>query len=148
MAVAAVSGCVSVEPPPVAPPSAPPPGIGRPAHDEPPRVVEAPAREALEAATRPAPARTSPPAAHGAPERGRGRNAEADPPGQGKGRKTGDGRLRGGLPVTLPPILPKLPAHPPRSRGEVCDLGEKYGGWRTDSDQTRICRGTYGGGKG
>lgn len=146
MAVAAVSGCVSVEPPPVAPPSAPPPGIGRPALDEPPRLVEAPAREALEAATRPEPARTSPPPPHGAPERAHGRNAETDRP--GKGRKTGDGRLRGGLPVTLPPLLPKLPDRPPRSRGEVCALGEKYGGWRADSDQARICRGTYGAGKG
>ena len=137
LAVAAVSGCVSVEPRPAAPPPPTTAGISRPAQDVEPHVVQAPAREALEAATRPEPA----PPRQDAPERAHGKKHKADRPGRKEPKKNH-------LPVTLPPVLPKFPAHPPRSRGEVCDLGEKYGGWGHGSDQARICRSTYGGGRG
>ncbi|MCB8904355.1 MULTISPECIES: hypothetical protein [unclassified Streptomyces] len=53
-------------------------------------------------------------------------------------------------PETRPP-LPGLPAGPaelpkklPVSRTDVCDLGERYGGWAPGSDPSRICHGTYG----
>ncbi|MEU7516117.1 hypothetical protein AB0B13_29535, partial [Streptomyces sp. NPDC042898] len=42
------------------------------------------------------------------------------------------------------PGLADLPKEPPHSRADVCDLGERYGGWDPGSDQARICHGTYG----
>lgn len=47
---------------------------------------------------------------------------------------------------TLPrlPELGELPKDPPVSRADVCELGERYGGWAPGSDQSRICHGTYG----
>ncbi|WP_406859569.1 hypothetical protein ABZO31_04155 [Streptomyces sp. HUAS MG47] len=142
--VAAVTGCVSVEPPPAAPPIPAPAGVGLPAGQaEPQVVVEAPAREALEAVDPPErPA--APPRRQEAPERAHGgsQQNETDRPHEQRER----GRSPGGGPqIVLPPVLPKLPVHPPRSRGEVCDIGEKYGGWGRGSDQSRICRDTYGG---
>ncbi|WP_418955847.1 hypothetical protein [Streptomyces tritici] len=148
--VAAITGCVSVEPPPPAPHVPVPAGAAEhPARQtEPQVVVEAPAREALEAAVPPAPERAEAPPRPKAPERAhdgpkqreaeRARKKKQRTPGWAPGRPT----------VVLPPVLPKLPVTPPRSPKEVCDLGEKYGGWGRGSDQSRICRDTYGGGRG
>ncbi|MFG2334417.1 hypothetical protein ACGFMM_33120 [Streptomyces sp. NPDC048604] len=143
--VAAVTGCVSVEPP-AAPPVPAPAGVELPAGPaEPQVVVEAPAREALESVDPPERA-VAPPPRRKAAERDRGgsQEHEADRPRRLPHQR--DWTPGGRPPVVLPPVLPKLPVRPPRSRGQVCDMGEKYGGWGRGSDQSRICRDTYGDG--
>ncbi|MEU8523426.1 hypothetical protein [Streptomyces sp. NPDC048577] len=143
VAVAALSGCVSVEArPPVPEPS------GRTGHgvrEAARQIVEEPAREALEAALPPPPS-TPPAPAPRASRRPRAATPEWREPG------TGAAKGEPGRPDTLPgrpgrpgtPDIAQPPRKPPRSLADVCELGERYGGWRPDSDQTRICRGTYG----
>ncbi|MGW0468249.1 hypothetical protein ACWDX6_23735 [Streptomyces sp. NPDC003027] len=135
MAVAALSGCVSVESPPPAPEQ--PREISRPTQDVAPQIVQGPAREALEAAL-PDP---GPPA----PRAGSGERKQS----------AGSGALKGGeppasvpkqkrdKPAAKPPEPPAWP-EPPHSRGDLCDLGERYGGWRPGSREAKICRGTHG----
>ncbi|MFF3316382.1 hypothetical protein ACFYV5_12835 [Streptomyces sp. NPDC003035] len=138
VAVAALSGCVSIESPSPAP--EPPKEVSRPVQDADgkadvaPQIVEGPAREALEAALPPPPPspRTTPAKKHKEKNRDKGSTAKQRPP--SVPRK--DARV----PDKKPPETPR----PPRSRMEVCDLGERYGGWHPGSDQAKICRGTYG----
>ncbi|MFE5485635.1 hypothetical protein [Streptomyces sp. NPDC056527] len=138
MAVAALSGCVSVETGPPVP--EPPQEVSRPSEhvDVAPQIVEGPAREALEAALPPPP----PPSPRAASEHHRG-NGKGN--GGGSGASTGRQRppsvphQHGRPPAAKAPDAPE----PPRSRADVCELGERYGGWHPGSDQARICRGTY-----
>ncbi|MEV8019695.1 hypothetical protein AB0O76_25740 [Streptomyces sp. NPDC086554] len=142
VAVTAVSGCVSVERKPAqgpAPVSAPPPAP-RPDGSARPRIVEAPAREALDligpprsptpsttgtAATVPAaPPRTPRPERPERPER------PSDPP-----HRHGDRAAN--------PALPALPSAAPTVL-DVCALGEEYGSWQPGSPESVICEGTYG----
>ncbi|WP_242426858.1 MULTISPECIES: hypothetical protein [unclassified Streptomyces] len=145
-AVAALAGCVSVDAPPKAPVPAPAAETVRPAQDVAPQIVEGPAREALEAAL-PAPPPSAAPRASptaephrraGAPHRTEAPRPDLVPRQRERPR-----------PAARPP-LPELPRlsdlrkKPPVSRADVCDLGERYGGWGPGSDPSRICHGTYG----
>ncbi|MFI8824974.1 hypothetical protein [Streptomyces sp. NPDC053431] len=133
--MAALTGCVAVEPPATAP--APPTGrAADPAgQDVAPQIVQGPAREALEAAMPdpPAPAPRSPverPAPGGSGTAHPRRTEQPHP---------------SAVPRPRPPrypdvVLPELP-HVPRDRADVCALGESYGGWSPHSEQARICRG-------
>ncbi|WP_079050211.1 hypothetical protein [Streptomyces sp. NRRL F-5122] len=140
VAVSALTGCVTVQRPPASgpPPSPTLPSAPRPDGSTDPRVVQAPAREALEM-VRPSeppspfktgPNRAAPPAPGIAPPA-----ARPHPPADPQPRRTGQ---RG--PVQLPPTVSGgLPRN-----ADVCALGRRYGGWRPDSPEARICRGTYG----
>ncbi len=145
--MAALAGCVSVDAPPTAPGPAPVAETVSPGGDVAPQIVEGPALEALEAAL-PAPRPSAPPRA--APPSGPPRGAAAPPARPAAPRPEAvPPRRERPHPVTRPalPRLPELgdlPTHPPVSRSEVCDLGERYGGWAPGSDQSRICHGTYG----
>ncbi|MFF0561236.1 hypothetical protein ACH4ZU_19290 [Streptomyces sp. NPDC020472] len=144
-AVAALAGCVSVDAPPTAPVPAPAAGTV-PAQDVAPQIVEGPAREALEAAL-PAPPPSAAPRA--APPAGQHRRT-VTPPRPEKPRPAPlppqHERPRPAARPDLPalPELEGLPRNPPVSRADVCDLGERYGGWDRDSSQARICHGAYG----
>ncbi|MER5310600.1 hypothetical protein ABT034_22745 [Streptomyces sp. NPDC002773] len=154
-AVAALAGCVSVDAPPTAP--APAPAAAetvRSGQDVAPQMIEGPAREALEAAL---PAPPPPAAPRTAPtsdvhERAApAPRAEAQPP-EAVPRQREREHPRPTARPTLPelpevpgvPDLTGLPRERPASRADVCELGERYGGWAPGSDQSRICHGTYG----
>ncbi|MFJ5096697.1 hypothetical protein [Streptomyces sp. NPDC088557] len=144
-AVAALAGCVSVDAPSAPPSPAPATDSPRPAQAVAPQIVEGPAREALEAALPPPPPSTAPRSAPPAephrrvlPPRPEAARPAAVPPRRERPRPA----ARPTLPE--PPVLTGLPRTPPVSRADVCALGERYGGWRPGSDQSRICRGVYG----
>ncbi|MEV4972482.1 hypothetical protein [Streptomyces scopuliridis] len=143
VAVTAVSGCVAVEPHPSPGPSPRPgtsSGIQGPGAPE-PLIIEAPAKEALEAAV-------PPPAPDAAPRS----SAEARPPSQdrpasewtgGSDRPPATSRPerraqdhREGQRHSAPSSAPAI--------ADVCALGERYGQWPEDSPQARICHDTYG----
>ncbi|MFF9089791.1 hypothetical protein ACF1BE_25840 [Streptomyces sp. NPDC014991] len=135
VAVSALSGCVTVRHP-TAPGPQPGSASSQPAAPRPdgsaePRVVQAPAREALETTgpsrnpgssgpRAPLRTRTAPPAAHrpplppAAPHPDRPRRPRAEAPGR-------------------PPSL-RLP-----TGTDMCALGERYGGWVNDSPQAAVC---------
>lgn len=149
VAMAALSGCVAVEPPPAAPLPVPSPADARPGQDVAPQIVQGPAREALEAAMPDPPA----PEPRASAERrstadggsdaggGRGRNGDDAPAHHEKKHPSaGAGQHHRHPAVDLPGLLGK----PPRSAAEVCELGARYGGWSPESEQARICRGSYG----
>ncbi|MFG2352893.1 hypothetical protein [Streptomyces sp. NPDC048521] len=141
MAVSALSGCTTVERP--ATPGPPPDGVPsqptapRPDGSPQPRVVQAPAREALERVGPSRRPKHSEPAA--------ARRPAAAPP------------VKHQPPPALPrprphPEHPRRPPHvqvpdlpqPAPTVPDVCALGKKYGGWRGDSPEATICEQTYG----
>ncbi|MFE6486387.1 hypothetical protein ACFVGN_26130 [Streptomyces sp. NPDC057757] len=139
VALTALSGCVSVQRPPASglPPTPSGPSVPRPDSEAEPRIVQAPAREALTligpsrklAASAPAPRRATPPppaaAAPAAPRRPRPvPRAE---------------RPRPAPRVSVPPAVPEIP-----TAADLCALGRKYGGWSSDSPEAVICEGAYG----
>ncbi|MEV7319558.1 hypothetical protein [Streptomyces sp. NPDC093970] len=142
--VSTLSGCVTVQRPaaPGPPPGTAPlqPSVPRPDGTAEPRVVQAPAKEALEMVGPSRPSRpsrrTSPPAVHThaptprAVHRAPGPDAAAPRP--------HPPRARGPQPGT-PGLSGSVP-NPP----DVCGLGTQYGGWPSDSPQARICEQTYG----
>ncbi|MEE1815678.1 hypothetical protein PUR59_11740 [Streptomyces sp. SP18ES09] len=147
-AVAALAGCVSVDAPPPAPTPSPAPaaGVAGPARDVAPQIVEGPAREALEAALPTRPPSTPPRAA---PPSGQPRRAVSPPRAQTPHPTSAPERGERARPAARPDLfrLPRLtgPAHDPSVTDvDVCDLGERYGGWAPGSDQARICQGAYG----
>ncbi|MFF4213434.1 hypothetical protein ACFYZE_29625 [Streptomyces sp. NPDC001796] len=132
VAVSALAGCVTVQRPPN---PGPPPASSRPSSPRPdgsgePRVVQAPAREALEMVG-PSPRPSPPPAT---PDRAvrpePHRTAAAPPPKQ----------TRPAPQVEVPPAISDAF---PKDTG-VCALGRRYGGWKPDSPEATICRDTYG----
>lgn len=138
MAVTAVSGCVAVEPRP-APGPAPRPGTSNgtpgPGAVE-PLIIEAPAREALEAVV-------PPPTPKAAPRS----SAEAGRTAQD--RTSGSERPpAASLPEQRTHERPKEQRHSVSSSAptmaDVCALGESYGQWPKDSPQALICRDTHG----
>ncbi|MEV5879547.1 hypothetical protein AB0L75_36085 [Streptomyces sp. NPDC052101] len=144
VAVSVLAGCVTVQHPAApAPPrdTAPSlPTVPRPDGSAEPRVVQAPAREALEMTgpsrqpTHPAPAAPqhpteAPPVPHRPPAAPAALPAPPRP------------RERPRRPHTDPPPLPNPAA--PEAPG-VCALGRQYGGWRAGSPESRICDQTYG----
>ncbi|WP_189817342.1 hypothetical protein [Streptomyces olivaceoviridis] len=137
VAVSALSGCVTVRDaaPTGSPPGSAPsrPTATRPNGSAEPRVVQAPAREALER-TGPSgrPERSGPPARHRAPAAPEVTHRPAAPPGPplpAPSRR----------PHTPMPLPPPAVTRPP----DVCALGRAYGGWRKDSPQARICAQAY-----
>jgi hypothetical protein len=141
MAFSTLSGCVTVQHPvapgPAAAPSQPP--VPAPDGRAGTQVVQAPAREALELA---GPPRSPSPSA---PSAGRPRTAAGGEPAPGsrsrpQARPGRPDRPRHAQPhVEIPEVAAEV-----RGNTDVCALGEKYGGWRTDSPETVICEGAYG----
>lgn len=137
VAVAALSGCVSVERQPAPGPSAEsaPPPAPRTDGDSRPRVVEAPAREALELIgppRDPAPRATgTAPALPAAPPRTAKPAQRSDPPPHRHGHRPE---------ATAPPALPTAAPTKP----DLCALGKQYGGWQAGSPEAVICQEAYG----
>ncbi|MFE2070121.1 hypothetical protein ACFXDH_48485 [Streptomyces sp. NPDC059467] len=137
--VSALSGCVTVQRPAA---SGPPPGtapslpsVPRPDGSTEPRVVQAPAKEALEmvgpsrppAPTAPHTPAPPPPAARRPPA------PRAAAPAHPQPHRTHDQR------AGSPEVARSVPKAP-----DVCALGKQYGGWSADSPQAQICEQSYG----
>ncbi|MEU2713056.1 hypothetical protein [Streptomyces sp. NPDC007205] len=143
VAVSALSGCVTVQRPasPAPPRDTAPslPTAPRPDGSAEPRVVQAPAQEALEMTgpshhpKHPGPA-TPQRRAEGAPVPHRPAAAPPAPP-RRRARPEHHRRSHTADP-NLPTSVPETP--------DVCALGRKYGGWRTDSPESVICDRAYG----
>ncbi|PWG07401.1 hypothetical protein DF268_43470 [Streptomyces sp. V2] len=147
VAASALTGCVTVQHHPTAPgasavpvpaPAVPP--LPRPDGKGRARVIQAPAREALDMV---APARTEAPARH--------RAAEPTPVPAARGREEAGAREKA---HPRRPAVPHEPAGPRieipdvesevRRQADVCALGRQYGGWREGSPEARICDQAYG----
>ncbi|WP_328869881.1 hypothetical protein OHT76_07035 [Streptomyces sp. NBC_00287] len=146
VAVSALAGCVTIQRPPAPGPVRAPAQPSAPRSDgrAAPQIVQAPAQEALEligpprrpehkppAPQRPtqsAPAPAAPPAQPPTP-RSHPRPAHPRPERPAKQRPR----------VELPDVTESV-----RENADVCALGKKYGGWRGDSPEARICEQTYG----
>ncbi|ORT61022.1 hypothetical protein [Streptomyces sp. CB03238] len=149
VAVAAVSGCVSVDSGPSPAPAAP--EASRLANqDVAPQILEGPAREALEAALPPPAAPAAPPAPSPPPDEP-SRAPAAAPPTTPPGAPGADlparipaapERIREQLPRIQPPAVPSVPAT--ATVPDVCTLGRSHGGWDPDSRQAQLCREAYG----
>ncbi|MCW1092768.1 hypothetical protein OJ963_01820 [Streptomyces sp. RS2] len=150
VAVSALTGCTTVRGPAAADPSAGARSSApRPDGPAEPRVVQAPAREALEmigpAAPSPeraegTPRRTEPPVTPPAPHR----PATTHAPEQRPARPAAPEHTR--APATPRPRVPDLPGPSDGTGGkaDVCSLGKQYGGWRPGSPEARICEDAYG----
>ncbi|MFJ4623443.1 hypothetical protein [Streptomyces sp. NPDC088812] len=167
VAVSALTGCVTLQHPPAPGPPAVPASPSAPATVPLPRpdgragtrVAQAPALEALErVGTRRAPEPSAPPRARRAtpPAPAASTPAAAQPAPRTAPQP---------LPRTVPPPHPRTrparperpePARPASPRGEVsdgreeverntdvCALGRRYGGWRSDSPEAVICEQAY-----
>ncbi|MFI0947408.1 hypothetical protein ACH4Q9_15410 [Streptomyces sp. NPDC021086] len=150
VAVSALTGCTTVRGPAAADPSAVGARSSAPRPDGPaePRVVQAPAREALEMiGPSPTPERTTeprrtkapaPPAArHRLPAAGAAEQRPAAPAAPEHTR----------APAPHRPRVPELPGGSGEGTGgkaDVCSLGKQYGGWRPGSPEARICEQAYG----
>ncbi|MGI5396094.1 hypothetical protein [Streptomyces sp. CA-251251] len=151
MAVSALAGCTTVHGPAPAGPSADGARSSGPRPDGPaePRVVQAPAREAL-GTTEPsrapdrasgAPRRATPPAApprRQPPAVGAGQQPRPARPAAPKRTRPPE-RARTGV-----PSVPRSPSVDTGGSADVCSLGRKYGGWRPGSPEAAICEQTYG----
>ncbi|MET8977215.1 hypothetical protein ABZX85_16490 [Streptomyces sp. NPDC004539] len=139
VAASALTGCVTVQHHPPAPgasavPSVPP--LPRPDGNARTRVIQAPAREALDMV---APSRTAP-----APRR---RGAEATQvPAARERESVPERRVRPQRPVTPDEPRIEIPdvESEVRRQADVCALGRQYGGWREGSAEARICDQAYG----
>ncbi|MDQ0989642.1 hypothetical protein [Streptomyces sp. V3I7] len=149
VAVSALSGCVTVQRPaaPARPPGTAPfrPSVPRPEGSALPRVVQAPAREALEmvapsgrpgrakrsehAAGSAAPSRPAAPVQHHAPS---ARTPHPAPQPHHKALRNAH--------VDVPEAARRVASGNP----DVCALGRKYGGWRQGSQEATICQKVYG----
>lgn len=151
VAVAALSGCVTVQRPVApGPATAPPPGAG---HDVAGRdaspVVQAPAREALQRV--PADTPEASPSDRATPK---AEPSQRHVPSDGQAPRTQRPRGPERPQPTRRTPAPRPPAQLPGGGGsltggtsggsDVCALGREYGGWPADSPQARICRDTYG----
>ncbi|MFH0517816.1 hypothetical protein ACHBTE_11625 [Streptomyces sp. M41] len=152
VAVSALSGCMTVQHPPVAAPTAPsPPPAPRPSASAQRPIVQAPASEALAligpsrrpatatpSAAQPASPAAPPPAARPPAARP---HPQTRPEHRTPGRPAVDAARRSpveipGVPTSVRPEVPK--------NADVCALGRKYGGWRPGSPESTICDQTYG----
>lgn len=151
VAVSALTGCTTVRGPAAADPSAAGARSSAPRPDGPaePRVVQAPAREALEmigpspspGRADGAPRRTKPPVTPSAPHR----PPAAHVPEQRPARPAAPEHTR--APATPRPRVPDLDGLSGDRTGgkaDVCSLGKQYGGWRPGSPEARICEDAYG----
>ncbi|MFF3906091.1 hypothetical protein ACFYZJ_08770 [Streptomyces sp. NPDC001848] len=137
VAVSALAGCVTVQRPPD---PGPPPASSRPSSPRPdgsgePRVVQAPAREALELVG-PSPHPSPPPATAATPHR-------ADRPAPAAPHRTAAAPPAQQSPAPHVEVPPAVSDAFPKGTG-VCALGRTYGGWKPDSPEATICRDTYG----
>ncbi|WP_327715760.1 hypothetical protein OG381_09910 [Streptomyces sp. NBC_00490] len=145
VAVSALSGCVTVQHPSLAP--GPPVTPSQPAAPRPdgraePQVVQAPAQEALQLieSTRKSrrsapPPKAAPPAAVPAPEQQAPRAHPRTRPAHPQPAHPEAPRPR----VEIPDVAAQVPKNP-----DICKLGKQYGGWRKDSPEALLCEGTYG----
>ncbi|KKD07465.1 hypothetical protein [Streptomyces sp. WM6386] len=142
VAVSALSGCVTVQHPSVAPgpPVAPSqPTAPRPDGRAEPQVVQAPAQEALQliessrksGRSTPLP-KEAPPSSAAAPAPGQQPHARPAHPHPGHPEAPRPH-------VEIPDVAGQVPKNP-----DVCKLGKQYGGWRKDSPEAVICERTYG----
>ncbi|MFJ6072015.1 hypothetical protein ACIQFU_14425 [Streptomyces sp. NPDC093065] len=149
-AAAALTGCTTVRGPAEAHPPAAGARSSAPRPDGPaaPRVVQAPAREALEMIspspspsperTTAAPRRTEPQAPPAAP-----RDRPADPaPEPRSARPAAPDHTR--APASPRPGVPDTSRSGTGGTADVCTLGKQYGGWRPGSPEARICEQAYG----
>ncbi|MFC8126766.1 hypothetical protein [Streptomyces sp. NPDC057302] len=137
VAVTAVSGCVSVDRQPASgpsPASAPPPAP-RADGDSRPRLVQAPAREALELM---GPPRDPAPRATGTAPTVPAAPPRSAPPAQRSGPPP---HRRAHRPEAVEP--PAVPTAVP-SNADPCALGRQYGGWQPGSPEAVICEDAYG----
>ncbi|WP_345588371.1 hypothetical protein [Streptomyces marokkonensis] len=153
MAVSALTACTTVQGPAAADPSAAGARSSAPHPDgaAEPRVVQAPAREALEMIgpsptsdhASGEPGRTTPPAV---PPRRKAPAARAHPeeqqrPGRSKAPERAHGPER---PRAQVPDVPPPAGQDAGRNVDVCSLGKQYGGWRPGSPQSAICEQAYG----
>lgn len=137
VAVTALSGCVSVERQPATGPSAAsaPPPAPRADGNSRPRVVEAPAREALELIApprAPAPRATgTAPTVPAAQPRTADHARPSDPPPQRRA-------------LRLKAAEPAAPSTTAPTSADLCALGKQYGGWQPGSPEAVICQNAYG----
>ncbi|MFJ5773742.1 hypothetical protein [Streptomyces sp. NPDC093094] len=155
VAVSALTGCVTVQRPPTAgPPAAPSqPAVPHADGRAGPQVVQAPAREALEAAgsgRTPAPQPSSGPSGPGA-QRSAPRGAVAEPPPRAPHPERPRGHVqprpdepRHSRDQAPAPRIPEGLRESVRRNADVCALGRKYGGWRAGSPETVACERAYG----
>lgn len=137
VAFSALSGCVTVQRPPVPGPAAVPaePSVPRPGGRAETQIVQAPAREALEMAE---PSRKQEKRKAARPRR------TAEEPSAGRPPSSDTG------PQAREPD-PQPPRHAPprvdlqdvedavRGKADACALGRKYGAWQGDSKEAVIC---------
>ncbi|MFF3175550.1 hypothetical protein ACFVQ0_23315 [Streptomyces sp. NPDC057900] len=146
VAVTALSGCVSVQPRPSAPPIPSP----RPAaQDLAPQIGRPPVHDVLEAVPDP---KTS--TASASATAGTGRASAAPPAARHTGPRAvprapqprhDPGAAHPRPPRGAAPPAPPAPALPaPVTGTDVCALGRGYGHWPAGSPQSRICDRTYG----
>lgn len=151
VAVSALTGCTTVRGPAAADPSAAGARASAPRPEGPaePRVVQAPAREALEMIG-PSP---SPERADGTPRRTRPtpaaphRPPAAHTPEQRPARPAAPEHTPAPAAPRPGPRVPDLPGPSGDRTGgkaDVCSLGKQYGGWRPGSPEARICEDAYG----
>ncbi|MFJ1928239.1 MULTISPECIES: hypothetical protein [unclassified Streptomyces] len=140
VAVTALSGCVSVQPRPSAPPAPSP----RPAaQDLAPQIGRPPVHDILEAVPDPKPstagrASAAPPAVrHTGPRAVPHAPQPRQDPGPAHPRPP-----RRAVPAPPHPAPPALPT--PVTGTDVCALGRGYGHWPAGSPQSLICDRTYG----
>lgn len=139
VAVTALSGCVSVQPRPSAPPTSSP----RPAaQDLAPQIGRPPVRDVLEAVPDPKPSTATAGRAPAAPPAARHTSPRTLPRASQPRHDPGPAHPRPPRRAVPAPPAPTLPA--PVTGTDVCALGRGYGHWPAGSPQSRICDRTYG----
>ncbi|MFI8076035.1 hypothetical protein ACIF85_46020 [Streptomyces sp. NPDC086033] len=166
VAVSALTGCVTVQRPPVpgpppttAPSRLPEPGDARPDGQAQPQIVQAPAQEALsmiDPSPSSKPEGTAPrdraPGTAAAPAQPQPRHPAQARPGhpQHPARpahpepRHPDSRRHRPPRVEIPDVARSIPKSVPKGPKDVCALGRKYGGWQQGSPESVICDQTYG----
>ncbi|MER5450671.1 hypothetical protein ABT065_34470 [Streptomyces sp. NPDC002764] len=145
VAVAALTGCVTVQRPPASgPPTAPSQSSApRPDGEREPQSVQAPAKEALEMI---GPSR---PAEPGAPQHGPAAKAPAPAGKPSAPRSRARPHPRAPQPEhghhQQPRVgIPDVRRSVPKNTKDLCALGRQYGGWHADSPESVICKQAYG----
>ncbi|MFD7720531.1 hypothetical protein [Streptomyces sp. NPDC059814] len=138
VAVTALSGCVSVQPRPSAPPA---PAADRPTQHLSPQIGRPPVRDILEAVADPKPSAAGTGRASAAPPAVRPAVPRGAPPAPQPRHLPGPAHPRPRRVAPAAPV-PALPA--PVTGADVCALGRGYGHWPAGSPQSRICDRTYG----
>lgn len=166
VAVSALTGCVTVQRPPLtgpptttAPSRLPGPGEARPDGQAQPQIVQAPAQEALSMidpsrSSKPegaAPRDSAPGTAAASAQSQPRQPAQARPghprhpahPAHPEPRHP-DARDYRPPRVEIPDVARSVPKSVPKGPKDVCALGRKYGGWQEGSPESVICDQAYG----